>query len=662
MSYINFDKTQLINLKFSLDRELLRTNRAGSYASSTIIFTNTRKYHGLLVVPQPLIDDKNHVLLSTIDESIIENDYEYHLSMRMFPGGVYDPKGHKYLRAFESDPNPRLVYRVGGVVFTKEYIYTSREDRLLVRYTLVEASRPVTLRLKPFLAYRNVHNLSKANTYVETKYKDVANGVRWQMYQGYSHVYMQFSKKPVYVHVPDWHYNIEYIREHERGYEHTEDLFVPGYFEMGMKKGESIVISAGLEEKSPAGFNKAFKDEVKRRTPRNNYLNCLTNAADEFIVRVNRRTEIIAGFPWFGRWGRDSFVALPGLTLTVGETKEFKEVVKSMLGEMKNGLFPNLGQGDNAAYNSADASLWFFWALQQYELMTGKRNEIWKNYGKYMTGIIDNFARGTLNNIKMHDNGLLWSGEPGKAITWMDAVVNGKPVTPRSGYAVEINALWYNAVCYTLELAKGNNNKSFVAKWTDWPEKFRQSFTESFWDQQKGYLADYVTGETKDWAVRPNMLFAVSLPYSPVDQHIKSSVLNFVQQELLTPRGLRTLSPKNSAYKGTYFGNQEERDLAYHQGTVWPWLLGAFADAHFKLYGKKAKKLVKAIFDTFEEVMTEAGIGTISEVYDGDPPYKAGGAISQAWNIAELLRIKWMLDNTDIYMKYVKQKSAKGQL
>ncbi len=660
MSYINFDKTQLINLKFSLERELLRTNRAGSYASSTIIFTNTRKYHGLLVVPQPLIDDKNHVLLSTIDESIIENDYEFHLSMRMFPGGVYEPKGHKYLREFESDPNPRLVYRVGSVVFTKEYIYAGREDRLLIRYTLKEAAHPVTLRVKPFLAYRNVHSLSKANTYVETRYKEVTNGIRWQMYQGYSHVFMQFSRKPKYVHVPDWHYNIEYIRELERGYEHTEDLYVPGYFELTMKKGESVVISAGLEEKSPAGFKKAFADEVKRRTPRNNYLNCLTNAADEFIVNINKKTEVIAGFPWFGRWGRDSFVALPGLTLTQEKTKDFKDVVRTMLGEMKDGLFPNLGQGDNAAYNSVDASLWFFWALQQYELMTGKREEIWKTYGKYMKQIITRFAEGTHNNIKMHDNGLLWSGEPGKAVTWMDAIVNGKPVTPRIGYAVEINALWYNAVMFALELAGENRQTSFVKTWEGWPEKFRNAFKETFWNEEKGYLADYVAGDYKDWAVRPNMLFAVSLPYSPADLHIQGSVLNFVQQELLTPRGLRSLSPKNKAYKGTYCGNQEERDQAYHQGTVWPWLLGAFAEAQLKLYGKKTAKSIQSLFEGFEEVMTEAGIGTISEVYDGDPPYKAGGAISQAWNIAELLRIKWILDHTDDYLKYVKQKTAKG--
>lgn len=651
MSYIDFDKTQLINLKYSLDRELLRTNRAGSYASSSIIFTNTRKYHGLLVVPQPLIDDKNHVLLSSIDESIIDNKYEFHLSMRMFPGGIYDPKGHKYLRNFESDPNPRLVYRIGSNVIIKEFIYAKSEDRILIRYTLQEAAGKVTLRLKPFLAYRNVHSLSKANIDVDTKYKPVANGARWQMYKGYSHVYLQLSKKPEYVHIPDWHYNIEYIREYERGYESFEDLYVPGYFEVDLKKGESVVVSAGLEEKAPSSFNRAFNDEIKKRIPRDSFMNCLYNGAEEFFVTINKKAEIIAGYPWFGRWGRDSFIALPGLSLTQGKVKEFKEVIKTMLSEINDGLFPNLGQGKNASYNSVDASLWFFWTLQQYKLINNSTEGLWKEYGQTMRKIISYFKEGTHIGIKMHENGLLWSGENGKAVTWMDAIVHGKPVTERTGYAVEINALWYNAICFALELAKEANNRQFLKEWEEFPELFRNSFKQTFWDDKKGYLADYADDGFTDWSVRPNMIFAVSLPYSPIGPFLKNAVLAKVKQELLTTRGLRTLSPKNRNYKGIYWGSQEQRDLAYHQGTVWPWLTGAFSESYLKLHGEQGIPYIESIFAGFEEVMSEAGIGTISEVYDGNPPHKAGGAISQAWNIAELLRIRWILDHFDQYMR-----------
>ncbi len=644
MSYIHFDKTQLINLEFSLEKEMLRTNRAGSYSSSTIIFTNTRKYHGLLVVRQPLIDDNNHVLLSTLDETLIENEYEFHLSMRMYPGGVYDPKGHKYLRSFDSEPNPKIVYRVGNIVFSKEYIYAEKEDRILIRYTLIDSQQDVTLRIKPFLAYRSVHELVNANVDVNKKYTEIKNGTQWQMYKGYEKVFLQFSKSVNYTHVPDWYYNIQYIREMERGYPDTEDLFVPGYFDVKMKKGEPVVISAGTKEYNPATLKRKFDSEVKKRIPRKNYENCLLNAASEFFVQIDNKTEIISGFPWFGRWGRDTFIALPGLALTVNDTKKFKSVINTMLRELKEGLFPNLGHGKNVAYNSVDTSLWFFWALQQYVLMTGNKEQVWKDYGKSMQNILNKFAKGTLFNITMHTNGLLWQGEKGMALTWMDAVVNGKPVTGRHGYAVEVNALWYNAIMFALELAGDAGDKRFVNKWEKWPEIIRNSFKDTFWNDEEGYLADHVNEDGANKDVRPNMIFAVSLPHSPVGPYIQASVLEKVKQELLTSRGLRSLSPKNHQYKGIYTGDQNQRDMAYHQGTAWPWLLGAYADAHLKLHGKKGKEHIHSLYAGFEEVMTEAGIGTISEIYDGDPPHTARGALSQAWNVSELLRIKWMLD------------------
>jgi len=645
MSYIHFDKTQLINLEYSLSKELLRTNRAGSYASSTIINTNTRKYHGLLIVPQPLIDDKNHVLLSALDETIISNDFDFHISARMFKGGVIFPKGHKYIQNFESEPNPRITYRLGQIVFIKEFIFSKNEDRVLIRYTLEDAQNSVTFKVSPFLAYRNTHSLSKANTWVDTRYKEIKNGVSWQMYQGYSRVFMQFSSKPKYTHVPDWHKNIEYVRELERGYSHTEDLYVPGFFELNMKKGDSVVVSVGLREEIPSQFKRRFTSEIKKRTPRNNFEHCLSNAAEEFIVKKDNKTMIIAGYPWFGRWGRDTFVSLPGLTLTQNNEKAFKEVLKTMLSELKEGLFPNVGHGDDAVYNSVDSSMWFFWALHQYSLITGKKDVIWREYGKPMKQILNAFKKGTRCNIKMHDNGLVWAGEKGKALTWMDTIVNGKPTTPRIGYDVEINALWYDAVMFSLELARKADDKPFINKWSKWPDIIKNSFNELFWDAEYGYLADYVNGDYKDMAVRPNQIFAVSMPYSPLDKHKQSMVVEKVKNDLLTSRGLRTLSPKNQAYKGKYSGDEATRDAAYHQGVAWPWLLGAFSEAYLKLYGVNGKEFIQTLCKGFEQEMTNAGIGTISEVYDGDPPHNAGGAISQAWSVAELLRIKWMLDN-----------------
>jgi predicted glycogen debranching enzyme len=645
MGYIKFDKEQLINLNYSLSREKLRTNRTGSYASSTIINCNTRSYHGLLVVPQPLIDDNNHVLLSGLDETLQSNQFEFHLGSRMYQGGVMEPKGHKYLRDYDMDPIPRLVFRLGSIVLIKELIFTQKEDRILIRYTLEESVGTVKLQLRPFLAYRSVHSLSKANTYVNTRFKPAKNGVSWQMYQGYSPVFMQLSKKPEYVHVPDWYYNVQYLREKERGYDYLEDLFTPGYFEVALQPGESVVISAGTAEENPASFKRKFTAEIKKRVPRSSFENSLQNAAEEFLIHVKNGMEIIAGYHWFGRWGRDTFIALPGLTLTRGDKKAFHAVVKTMLRELKNGLFPNLGHGKEASYNSADTSLWFFWALHQYALMTGETKELWNLYGKAMKSILFHYKKGTLHQIRMHDNGLIWAGEPGNAVTWMDAVVDGKPVTARIGFPVEINALWYEAIRFALQLAEEAGDEHFVSRWKKWPAIIEKSFAMLFWDAEKGYLADYVTYENKDFTIRPNMVIAASLPYTPVTLDMKIGILAKAKNELLTPRGLRSLSPRFPNYKGKYQGNQQERDMAYHQGTAWPWLLGPFAETWLSLYGEKGNEFIRGLYDGFEAVMTEAGVGTISEIYDGDPPHEARGAISQAWSVAELLRIKWMLDH-----------------
>jgi predicted glycogen debranching enzyme len=644
MSYINFDKTQLVNLEYSLNRELLRSNRAGSYASTTIINCNTRKYHGLLITPQPGIDNENHVLLSGLDETVIQREAEFNLGIHKYPGGIYNPKGHKYVLDFTIDPIPRISYGVGGVVFTKEMILTSSDDRIIIKYTLEDAHSPTRIRLKPFLAFRNIHHLSRENIFADKKYEAVPNGIKIRMYHGYTELYMQLSKAAEYTHVPTWFYNIEYQEEMERGYDYQEDLYVPGFFEFEIRKGESVCFVAGITEISPAGISRAYSAEIKHRIPRNNFENCLINAAQQFIVNRGGVTEIVAGFPWFGSWGRDTFISLPGLTLVTGEYRTCKNVIDTMLSDLHGPLFPNIGSGSGSAYNSVDAPLWFFWALQQYAKFTGTEKKVWKDYGKKMRMILEGFRDGTQFNIHMQENGLIYAGEPGKALTWMDAIVHGKPVTPRIGLAVEINALWYNAVRFSMEMAELAGDSSFCVAWKEIAEKIPASFLETFWNPQKGILADYVNGEYKDWSVRPNMVFVTSLPYSPVDEEIRKQVITTLKKELVTPRGLRTLSPNHPAYKSIYFGDQAERDLAYHQGTVWPWLLGHFAEGYLKLHGKSGLSFIRSLYLGFEQVMTEHGIGTISEIYDGDPPHTARGAVSQAWSVAELLRMHYLIE------------------
>lgn len=637
MAYIDFDKSELVNLEYSLSREILRTSRKGSYSSTTIPGCNTRKYHGLLVSPVDGMGGGKYVLLSSLDVSVVEGDEVLNLGIHKFDDDHYSPKGHKYLKDFNTELIPSLSYAVGTVKLKQERILSDNSDQIMIRYTVEEAHKPVTLQFRPLLAFRNIHELTMSNLAVNSRVRYIDNGIKMKLYEGFPYLSMQFSASPEFVKVPDWIYGVEYIEEQRRGYDYKEDLFMPGYFELVMKKGESTVFSASTEEVKPAGLKTSFTNVLKTRVPRDSFRNCLLNAAGQFIIRRNKQTDIMAGYPWFGSWGRDTFISLPGLTLSRGDLKTCREVLDTQTGRMKDGLFPNMGEAGNYAFNSVDAPLWFIWAVQQYILAGG--SDGWRRYGRVVQQVIEAYIKGTSYNIAMHDNGLIYAGEEGKALTWMDAVSAGGPVTPRIGYNVEINALWYNALCFADEYPAGRN-KDFSRQTEGLSGKVKDSFLEYFWDEERGFLADYVQADgERNMFIRPNMLIAASLPYIMPDNSMIKSVLDIADSELLTVRGLRTLSPRNPGYKGVYQGNQEERDAAYHQGTVWPWLIGPYAEASLRLYGERAVKRISELISGFEEVMDEHGISTISEVYDGDPPHLAGGAISQAWSVAEILRV-----------------------
>ena len=638
MKYLEFDKDELVNLEYSLNREILSTNRAGGYFSTTIVLCNTRKYHGLMVLPLDHFDGEPHVLLSCIDDSIIQKEQHFNLGIHRYPG-IYEPRGHKYIIDFDYEPTPTLTYRVGGVILKKELLFTHNEEQFMIRYTLLDANCPTKIRIKPFLAFRNAHNLSKANMWADTRYKEIANGVKYRLYPGFPYLHLQLNKKNEFIASPDWYYNIEYKEELKRGYEGHEDLFIPGFFEVSIKKGESIIFSAATSEVAPGSLTKKFNNELLKRPEKNSFENCLKNAAHQFIVHHEKYTNVIAGYPWFGQWGRDTFISLPGLTLTIDDPKSCKAVLDSQSSALKDGLFPNVGRAKAAAFNSVDAPLWYFWAIQQYSDYTKDKVEVWKDYSKKMKAILQGYHDGLPFNIKMHDNGLIWAGDKGFALTWMDAVVNGKPVTPRIGFPVEINALWYNAIMFTLELARENKDSKFIKEWEPIAELVKKSFCEVFWNSEKNYLADYVDENGQNLFVRPNQIFAASLPYSPIDDEMKRSVIDAVERELLTPKGLRTLAPKSPNYIGRYEGDHVSRDLAYHQGTVWPWLLGHFMEAYFKIYGKSAIPLGQKIIESFRSEMCSYGICSIAEVYDGDPPQHPNGSISQAWSVAEILRV-----------------------
>jgi predicted glycogen debranching enzyme len=642
MGYINFDKSQVVNLEYSLSREVLRTNRAGSYCSTTIVDCNTRKYHGLLVCPVDNFGGERHVLLSSMDVIINNNDKSFNIGIRKYAGDYFSPKGHKYIEDFLSDTS--RVYRVGGVILKQERLLVHYEEQFLIRFTIMEASEPMKIQVRPFLAFRSIHQLTHANLWANTKVEPVENGIRTRMYDGFPYLNLQFSTKVEFIPVPDWYLGVEYIEEQRRGYDFTEDLFTPGFFEFKAKQGDVIVFSASTKQQKPAGFKPKFTKSISVKIARDNFRNCIRNAAQQFVEKRGDKTYIIAGYHWFGSWGRDTFISLPGIALARHKLPLYRQVLNTQVDRMKNGMFPNMGNDNDPAFNSIDAPLWFFWSLQQYMLQGG--TDCWDRYGETAKAIIHAFRSGTLYNIHMRENGLIYWDVPGKALTWMDAVVDGVPVTPRTGYDVEINALWYNAVSFAIEMATAARDRKFVKEHDKLPLLIKNSFLELFWSEEKGYLADYINDfEGKNFFVRPNMLIAVSLPYSMLDRDQMKKILDMADKDLVTVRGLRTLSPRNRLYKGICKGTQEERDNAYHQGTVWPWLYGPFCEGWLKVYGKQGVQRVRNLIFGLEEVMSEHGITTISEIYDGDPPHSPQGAISQAWSIGEVLRIIDILEN-----------------
>jgi predicted glycogen debranching enzyme len=642
MGYIKFDKAQVVNLEYSLTREILRSNRAGSYSSTTIVGCNTRKYHGWLVCPVDALGGERHVLLSSVDTTVVSNGQSFNTGIRKYSGDHFSPKGHKYVEDFDIQDIPGMTYRVGNVIMKQERILVHYEEQLLTRYTVIDTDEPVKLQLRPFLAFRSIHQLTHANMWANTRTEPEPHGIKIRMYDGFPSLHMQLSCKAEFVPVPDWYLGVEYAEEQKRGYDYSEDLFVPGFFEITASKGDVIVFSVSTKEEKHAGLKAKFTRAIATKIPRSNFGNCLRNAAQQFIEKRGDDTNIIAGYHWFGSWGRDTFISLPGIALARTSENLYAAVLDTQVRRMKGGLFPNMGDNDNPAFNSVDAPLWFFQALWNYGL---EPKETWKRYGAAMKGVLDAYRSGTSFGIHMRENGLIYAGAPGKALTWMDAVVNGIPVTPRDGYAVEINALWYNAVCYSLDCARGARDRAFVKEWENLPELVSRSFNETFWDEEHGYLADYVNDrEMRNMQVRPNMVIATSLPYTMLTREQMKSILDIANRMLVTPRGLRTLSPSEEGYKGIYCGDQDTRDRAYHQGTVWPWLMGPFCDGWLRVYGEGGVSRVRKLIMGFEETLTEAGISTISEIYDADPPHSPRGAISQAWSVGEILRIYMLLE------------------
>lgn len=644
MSYLRFEKALMTNLEESLPRELLRTNRSGAYSCSTIVDCNTRKYHGLLVVPVPELDDENHVLLSSLDATVIQHGAEFNLGLHKYQGNNYSPKGHKYIREFDCDKVPTTLYRVGGVVLKKEVVFQHYEDRILIRYTLVDAHSATTLRFRPFLAFRSVRQFTHENTVASREYSEVEKGIKTCMYAGYPDLYMQFSKDNKFVFMPDWYRGVEYSKEQERGYASNEDLYVPGYFEMNIEKGESIVFSASTSACDTAELQQLFADEVEERSPRDNFFHCLVNAAHQFHNRTKKDERyILAGYPWFKCRARDTFISLPGLTLSIEEEDYFELVMETA----SRGLYEFM-EGKPLTtkmyeIEQPDVLLWAVWAIQQYAKHVG-REKCNRKYSKLLCDIIDYIIADKHPNLHLKDNGLLYSEGKEKAVTWMNSTANGRPVVPRTGYIVEFNALWYNALKFCAVMATELGADAEAAEYEKRAELCGSSFVDTFVNQY-GYLFDYVEPkDNPDWSVRPNMIFAVALDYSPLSPAQQKSVLDVCTRELLTPKGLRSLSPKSGGYNPMYVGPQTQRDYAYHQGTAWPWLGGFYMEACLKIYKRTRLSFIERQMVGYEDEMVQHCVGTIPELFDGNPPFHGRGAISFAMNVGEVLRTLELLE------------------
>jgi len=646
MSYLSFKKDQLINLEYSLEREFLGTNRGGGYCSSTLVFCNTRKYHGLLVVPIEKFRGKNYVMLSSLDETILQHGRDFNFGVHKYEG-TYEPRGHKYIVDISYEKAFTVTYQVGGVVLKKEILMMHNAPQVLIRYTLEDAHSATLLRLNPLLAFRDIHSLSKQNPVANTQVEEVDGGVRAKLYPEFPYLYMQLSKPANFGGAAYWNNNIYYTKEKERGYDFQEDLLSVGAFEVSLKKGESIVFSASLEEAKSKNLAKDFTKYLKERADRNSFEECLQYTASQFIIQKAGETRIKAGYHWYDSTTRDTFIALPGIALSGSTAKIFDEVLQSALKYCYNGRFArDISTHVINPVFDADTSLWFFWTLQQYEKETTKtKKQIWKEYGETLKTILNTFKNREHKTMRMDDNGLVWSDDLSHPLTWFNAENNYGPIVPRNGYVVEVNALWYNAVCYALELAKEAKDKTFLSEWGTMPEIIAESFNQIFWIENEKYLADYANHTHQNTEVRPNQLLACALDYSPISEKRQRKVLAIITQELLTPKGLRSLSPESPRYEGESVGNVFVRDKATFNGSVHPWFVGFYVEANLKLFGDTYIPDGKAFLENFEEEINTHGVGLISAIYDGNPPFNPRGCISNAKNVAEILRAQWLLSD-----------------
>lgn len=642
---IEFPNDAFGDLDAASRREWLETNGLGGFASSTILGMNTRRYHGLLIAALPPAMARV-VFLSRLEETLHVGDASRELGVNQYPGTLH-PRGFELLESFRLDPFPRFTYALGEARLVKQVAMPHGRNATIVSYRLTGAPE-ATLKLDPLLAFRDYHQLTRENPYARVDADVDANWVCFRLYDGLPALYLS-APKICYHPTGYWFRNVEYAREQERGLDFQEDLFNPGRLTFTLREGEPLHVVAALEPVAPNEPAEWLVAERKRREAVAAPLvgdavgETLARAADAFLIRrPDGQASVIAGYHWFTDWGRDTMIALPGLTIPTRRTGEARAILTTFARAASEGMIPNRfpDASERPDYNTVDATLWLFVAAWRVWEATGDRQFIQREMLPLFEEVISYHQRGTRFRIRVDADGLLAAGEPGVQLTWMDAKIGDWVVTPRAGKAVEINALWYNALRIAACLA-GAGRQEQADAWLCAALKARQAFLHRFWSEERGYLADVVdTPEGEDdFSLRPNQLFALSLPFPLIEGERARRVLATIERHLLTPYGLRSLSPEDPRYRPRYEGDPWSRDGAYHQGTVWPWLIGAYWESKLRVEGREARAVVRDQMQPLIEHLKEAGLGSVSEVFDGDPPHRPGGCIAQAWSVAELLRL-----------------------
>lgn len=638
MAFLKFNKSELVNLSYSLKREIICANKTGAYCNTSIVTCNTRRYHGLLAVPIDAFGGKKHLLLSSLDESLILNGKQFNLGIHCY-GSVYEPRGHKYIIDFEADPVPKITYRVGEIVFTKSILLVPDSDQVMIRFELVNAPAKVKLLLTPFLAFRDIHALTDENPNARTEGWEIPNGMAFNLYDGFPDLNMQFNTKDVsFETAPCWYKGITYSDEYRRGFACKEDLYVPGHFETEMKPGDAIVFSASVAIANPSGLKRKFDSFVAKAAKITTYHEQLVHCADLLKQDRGGHKMITAGFSWlYTGLLRETLEALPGLTLYAnGDKAEFEEILDNLIADNQERLFHRTTQVE-APLRLADT-------LGRYIGFGADPKAVWKKYGPTVKGIIESYLPGRRVEVAMQPNGLLWAQLDHWALSWMNTYVDGNPVTERAGYQVETNAMWFQSILFavTMEREYSPSDSTFLKEWSHILDLIRENFQTTFWNAGSGYLADYVDNAGQHLEVRPNMLYALVGEDIPVEPEIARRVLQVIDNELVTRRGIRTLSPRHSEYKGVYEGSQTDRDLAYYNGCCLTSLLGPYCEVCFKMKGAAFLNKAQWLVNGFYEDLNKHGVGAFSELYDGDPPHEPHGAISSALSTAALLEVEYL--------------------